>query len=412
MQLTPKTQRKMALAVTALLGVNAAKQVHAEESEWQFDSSVFSYMESDNRVTDLSVRLEAQRTTESEKIFALGLSVDSLSGASPNGAIATHTPQTVTSPSGNSQVYASELPMNRFYDRRFAGQVSYQLPVGALSRLTTGLTFSQEDDYQHAGLNLSFARDFFQRNTTLNAGVAFSSDSVKPVDGIPNALSNVDLGQKRSTNEDKAVTDLLLGVTQVLSPKALLQLNYGYSDASGYLNDPYKLISQVNGLGTVESNIYENRPEARLGHNLYGALKLDNRGDVTTLSYRFHTDDWGIDSNTFDLRYRFSLGASQHYIEPHVRYYAQSAADFYRLQLTPNDNVPAHVSADYRLAAFSAITLGFRYGISGPWGSDWRLNFDYYTQNPSDNSSEFADQQGLNLNPGVSAIILSLGARF
>ena len=74
--------------------------------------------------------------------------------------------------------------------------------------------------------------------------------------------------------------------------------------------------------------------------------------------------------------------------------------------------MPTHISADYRLAKFSAITLGFRYGIKGPWGNDWRINLEYYQQNPSDNTSDYIDQAGLDLNPGVSALIFSIGARF
>ncbi|MBT3769224.1 MAG: DUF3570 domain-containing protein [Acidiferrobacteraceae bacterium] len=412
MQLKTGIQRGVTLAVTALLGVQAGQNVLAEEKQWDFDSVLFTYMEGDSRVSDVSLRLEAVRSGETEEQLTLGLSVDALSGASPSGAIPTHTPQTVTTPSGNTNVYAAELPLNSFTDRRIAGQAAYLFPLGDQNRLSTGFTLSQEDDYRHAGVNASFSQDFFDRNTTISAGFGLSADSIDPVDGIPLALSNSDLGSTTTSAENKNVTDLLFGVTQILSPRSLVQLNYGYSSATGYLNDPYKIISQVNSNGVVQSNLYENRPDSRAGHNLYGAIKFDNQGDVTTFSYRYHSDDWDISSSTFDLRHRLSLGENGHYIEPHLRFYNQSAADFYRLQLPDSEAVPTHISADYRLAKFSAITLGFRYGIKGPWGNDWRINLEYYQQNPSDNTSDYVDQAGLDLNPGVSALIFSIGARF
>ena len=44
------------------------------------------------------------------------------------------------------------------------------------------------------------------------------------------------------------------------------------------------------------------------------------------------TDDWGIDSQTLDLHLRFAMGEGR-YLQPHLRYYTQSAADFYRTVL-------------------------------------------------------------------------------
>ena len=124
MQLKTGIQRGVTLAVTALLGVQAGQNVLAEEKQWDFDSVLFTYMEGDSRVSDVSLRLEAVRSGETEEQLTLGLSVDALSGASPSGAIPTHTPQTVTTPSGNTNVYAAELPLNSFTDRRIAGQAA------------------------------------------------------------------------------------------------------------------------------------------------------------------------------------------------------------------------------------------------------------------------------------------------
>ena len=47
------------------------------------------------------------------------------------------------------------------------------------------------------------------------------------------------------------------------------------------------------------------------------------------------TDDWKIDSHTVELRYRWDLGSFD--LQPHVRYYMQSAADFYHGALFAGD---------------------------------------------------------------------------
>ncbi len=50
----------------------------------------------------------------------------------------------------------------------------------------------------------------------------------------------------RLGDDSKDVLDLVLGVTQVINRNLLVQLNYSFSSADGYLNDPYKIVSLVD----------------------------------------------------------------------------------------------------------------------------------------------------------------------
>ena len=86
-------------------------------------------------------------------------------------------------------------------------------------------------------------------------------------------------------------------------------------------------------------------------------------------SYRYFWDDWGITAHTLDFRYRFALGGT-HYLEPHIRYYWQSAADFYHTDLRQGDLLPEFATADYRLAEFTGTTLGIKIGWLRANGSD------------------------------------------
>src|SRR6185503_14430110 len=126
----------------------------------------------------------------------------------------------------------------------------------------------------------------------------------------------------------------------------------------GYLTDPYKVLSVVDpvtgnpGAGPVGSGLnrylFESRPDSREKQSLYGLLKRDFDGNVLEASYRYMTDDWGVDSQTLELRYRWGFGENR-YFQPHVRFYQQTAADFYRTVLFNGQALPAYATADHRL---------------------------------------------------------------
>jgi hypothetical protein len=137
--------------------------------------------------------------------------------------------------------------------------------------------------------------------------------------------------------------------------------------ADGYLNDPYKILTVLDDNGepvdSIEDGIfqyrYESRPDTRLGHNLYAEYKYRFDSGILSSSYRYHTDDWGVDSHTVEARYRW-LMSDKHHIEPNFRYYSQTAADFYRSWL-PEEEIPEFASSDYRLGTFTGLTLGVSY---------------------------------------------------
>lgn len=403
MQLKKKAnlRKSLAAATCSLLGASPVAQVQAEEgTPWVIDTSGLYYGEQDGRVQDLSFNALVNKEFKDGQFLSASFAFDSLTGATPNGATAAATPQTFTTPSGNSgfETPAGEIPLDdSFKDQRFAFGANWEQPLGDVSRINIGATFSTEYDYQHTGVNVMFARDFFQRNTTLSAGMAFASDDLDPVGGAPIPLAPMrglgDMSSKLGT-DSKDVIDLLIGVTQVINRRMLVQFNYTYGDSSGYLNDPYKIVSVVDSSGDpVDSPdaplprylyLYESRPDSRTKHSVFAKTKY--RFDRGTLgaSYRYMTDDWGIDSHTIDLRYSWDLNR-YNYIEPHVRFYTQSAADFYTVglidgvDLIDGEPLPQPASADYRLGEFNGITVGAKYGHIMKNGDQWSTRLEYYT---------------------------------
>jgi len=426
-------QSKLAAATCALLGTAATQPASASDADaWSFDSSVLYYGESDDRVQDISAAVAAKRDFGDERSLSLSLTADTLTGASASGAIALDRVQTFTSPSGKAtySTPARDVPLDdTFHDTRFALTAAWTQPLARLYTVSAGLGFSTEYDYRHLGANLSLARDFNKRNTTLSLGLAYSQDDIDPVGGAPVPLSqmlDVGDGSNKLGSDSKTVLDLLVGFTQVLGRNTVLRVNYSYSDSSGYLNDPYKILSVVDpatgdtiarvpaaGLaGSSGVYLFESRPDARTKQSVYAEVKHAFGKPVLRGAYRFMTDDWGIDSSTLETSLRWPVGASS-YIEPQLRYYTQSAADFYRASLVSSQPLPQYASADFRLGEFDATTLGVKFGHRTGGGNEWSVRAEYYQQNGSVPGEQIiGHQRNREQYPDLSAVIVQFGYKF
>ncbi len=242
MQLT-NIKSKISLATCSLLQVTATA-AQAADSEWDIDTAILFYSESDSRVSAFEPAIYAGRNIgdEGERID-LRLVVDVLTGATPNGAHASSVAQTFTTPSGNGTYTANpgETPLDEtFKDTRAAFGADWTLPVNRLSRVKLGLNASSEYDYLSLGVSGSYIHDLNNKNTTLTASLAFNNDTYTPEGGIPAALSpmrQAGTGINRDGSSDtKTITDFLIGVTQVVSRSTIMELNYSYGTV-GWLSD-------------------------------------------------------------------------------------------------------------------------------------------------------------------------------
>ena len=431
----------LAAAACSLLGTAAPGSSAAAEPEgkWDIDTAFLFYGESDDRVKDASLTGLAVRDFGDDRKLSLGLTVDTLTGASPSGAIAAARPQTFTSPSGRATYTtpAGEIPLDSsFLDTRVAADASWSQPFSRWYSFNAGLDISTEFDYQHLGLNAGVSRDFNQRNTTLSLAFALGKDKVKPVGNVPipfalmsDAVDDDDAantGSRGADSEDKDVVDVLFGVTQVLGRHTLLRVNYSYSDSSGYLTDSYKILSVVDPVtgepiartpppgvdGPTGVYLFEHRPDSRVRQGLYTELRHDFSGKVLQVGYRYSTDDWEVDSHTLEGRLRFPLGESS-YLEPHLRYYTQSAASFYRYSLAAGAPLPEFASADARLADLDAWTLGLKYARQTRGGNEWSTRLEYYHQaGKAPGEVLIGNQAGNALMPDFDAVILQFNYHF
>ena len=193
----------------------------------------------------------------------------------------------------------------------------------------------------------------------------------------------------------------------------IMQWNYSLSSSSGYHTDPYKLLSVVDNVtGLPQDYLYESRPDSRTRHSLFWQTKYHLTEDVIDLSYRYMTDDWGIKSHTLDLRYRFELG-NDSYLEPNVRFYTQTAADFYHYFLVQGQATPQFASADPRLGQFDATTFGIKYGKALSKDSEFSVRVEQYAQTGNSSPSEAIGQlKTQNLFPDLNALVVQFGYSF
>ena len=423
----------LASATCALLGGITPPHVQAqEEPAWDFNTSLLYYGEDADRVQDLSVSVLATRNYLDDRALTLGLTVDALTGATPNGGQYQPVPQTFTRPSGNGAFTAAPGTLaldDTFKDTRVALSAGWTQPLGRLYKVDVGFSGSKEYDYLHLGANAKISRDFNQRNTTVSAGLAYSADSIDAVGGAPMPLTSMlDVGDlsNRLGSQDKDVVDVVLGVTQVISRNLVVQANYSFSDTSGYLTDPYKIVSIVDGItgdvvprtpppgvsGPSHEYLFESRPDQRTKHSVYTQAKYYMNGKVLDASYRYMTDDWDIDSHTVDLKLRWPVGEKS-YLEPHLRYYTQTEANFYQVGLVDGAPLPMYASADYRLGSFDAITAGLKYGWQTRNDNDMSVRLELYQQRGSIPLDRLiGNQVGQFEYPDLNAIILQFSYRF
>jgi len=136
--------------------------------------------------------------------------------------------------------------------------------------------------------------------------------------------------------------------------------------------------------------------------------------DVINVSYRYFSDDWGINSHTLDFRYRYQLGSRQ-YLQPHIRYYTQSKADFYRHDLVQGVDVDAsgaanvqYASSDYRVGAFDSTTLGLSYGLKLSDNSEFTVRGEMMQQKIDNSEVPRAGEE----TPDLTAVIFQMGYSF
>jgi hypothetical protein len=245
--------------------------------------------------------------------------------------------------SGASPRYHTAISgASHMQDQRTAGDASVTRYFERGS-VTVGAAYSTEHDYVSRALSLQGSYESENKNTTWTVGVGHADDRIDPVNHIV-------------SNEKKRTTNVLLGVTQVLTTNDIAQLTLTHSAGEGYFSDPYKSL--------------DNRPRSRDESTLLARWNhhLASTGGTSRLSYRYYRDSFGVRGHTLGEEYVQPLSDGWT-VTPEVRLYTQSAAGFYydpvydtRLgaPFPSGYNGSGYMSADQRLSGFGAVTLALK----------------------------------------------------
>jgi len=413
---TPQTPVRARLkAATCMLLASVAPSAHAADAPKspatnQIEISGLLYNE---RITVFEPTVRFTRLFPNGPSFFGMFTLDTITGASPNGMLPTGQTQTITSASGRTSTRsASDLPTTKFGDNRFALEAGWQQPVKILN-FSVGGHVSHEKDYDSLGVNGSLSIDLNHKLTSLTVGAGYNNDSVSPVGGTNVGLSPPGTYTGVSSNP-KHVTSWAFGGSQVMSKRWLLGVTASLASENGYLTDPYKGLSIVDSkTGVPVSEVTEKRPDTRARRSVQADSVYHFTSNILYLSYRHYWDDWGVRSETVDGRYRIPMGDSS-YVEPHLRLYTQSAADFYTWGLVKGQPLPTYASTDYRLGALTTFTLGTTYGFRpGRGTSEWTARAEYIGQfGNSSPAGTVGVQQRFDLFPTVNVFSLVLSYKF
>ena len=267
--------------------------------------------------------------------------LDNVSGASPRWH---------TAVSGASKMHdvrhASDFKVTRYGER---------------SSVSLGASHSNEHDYLSNAVSADASFSSEDNNSTVNVGVGVSRDTINPVNQIV-------------VDDHKRTTEIMLGFTQALSPTDLAQINITHSNGQGYFNDPYKLLD------------YRPRKREQTAALLRWNHHFADWGSTLRSSYRYYHDSYAINAHTLQFEWVQPVGQTFS-VTPLLRLYSQSAASFYFDPVydpTLGEPYPAgydvnkpltYSSADQRLSAFGAITVGLK--VDAKLGEWWAADAKY-----------------------------------
>lgn len=371
MQLEParpssSLRARLGAAACTLLATSVPAAAHAAaDPRWLLETSALYYGEQ-TRTQIAEPVIRVTRVFSDRRTIALGFTYDAMTGASPTGAQPSGTIQTTTTPSGGTTSSgANAVPLAPFRDHRTAFDFGVQQPIGRPLLVAGTFHISQERDYKSVGGSGTLSADLFDHSLTVSAGGGYDGDDVTPQGGVHEGLTADSLQEGVSTLP-KHVRHGMVGFSRVMSRRWLLGVNASRSRESGYLTDPYKVISLIDpATSTVTGQVSEKRPDARNRDDVMASSTYHLEKDVLYTSYRYYWDDWGIRSHTIDFKLRHEL-ENGNYLQPHFRFYTQSAADFFVYGLDQTAPLPTFASADYRLAHLNTYTYGLKYGILLP----------------------------------------------
>ncbi len=225
-----------------------------------------------------------------------------------------------------------------------------------------GVTTSKENDYKGKTYQFSLSQDFFGDLSNFSMGYSKGADDV-------------------SSSEDKTYRGSIhrqnyrLGLSQIVSKRATVGINWETITDEGYLQSPYRVYSYCIPSGDL-SNPCETRGKA---FEIFPSTRTSNAiaisGNYYLLyraalhaNFKLFQDSWGVNAQTAELGYTHT--AKDFIIDVRYRMYHQTKADFYSDLFQYQDQFN-FMTRHKELSSFSSnsggITLTYNFAKNGWW---------------------------------------------
>jgi hypothetical protein len=246
--------------------------------------------------------------------------------------------EAVDSVSGASRpISSSEDPFSDYTKVR--NQLDSTVRHGGLS---AGYYLSSETDYFAQQVSGGLERRFFGDHLLLALGISFGWDRIEPLDDDDtNAAAD-----RKTTLHGNVVA------TQVVTPTTVAQIGLEWNEVQGLQHNPYRTVYVAGGY------LPEVHPDSRTRRDAFLKISqyLANRSSVK-LSYKYYSDDWGIDSHTIGAKLNQYVGDNV-VLRHRYRFYAQAEADFFQDDYDEPGGVSGFRTGDYRMSDFTAHLFG------------------------------------------------------
>jgi len=312
----------MRLQLTVLFALSRA--VHAEPLDAPGARAGLHVYADDDHVTVVSPSASVRVDLSPRLAVSSDATVDAVSAASVD-------------------VLTSASP-HEVHEERIELGVAASYRQGRATWWTLGLRGSHENDYDALRVRAGAKTEVAQRNTTLQLDYVL---------GLDDAGSVMDpaAGGSRTTHQ------LVLGASQLLSRRAIVDVLVDLARADGYHASPYRDVL-VDVVGSpLPMRVAEATPSLR--HSAAVATRVrvaPSRAWATSATYRLYLDSWSVTSHTVTAELHRSAGPVLLGIA--VRGYAQSAASFYAARYAGE---PRYRTRDRTLgamqSAYGAVTL-------------------------------------------------------
>ena len=279
-----------------------------------------------------------------------------------------------------------ETSASPYEDERTQSSLSVDFLHGK-SMYTLGYVNSDESDYKAKTMFANISHDMFGDLTTISFGYKKGENEVfrNLKDAATGIVSNDPTFAETMDSQSYNVA-----VSQILTKNLILSGQYEVITDEGFLRSPYRSIRYLIDPLT-QALAPEQYPNTRSSNAASFRAKyyLPYRAAIDTM-YRFYTDTWGVIGHTGELGYVHPTNNEKWIFEARVRYYTQTAADFYQ-DIFPRADYANFMARDKELATYDAITAGvsatYEFKIDRfPWLAKGSLNlrYDYMQVNYDD----------------------------